>query len=314
MEFTDVSSRFFNNLTIDHELQTITKRSINDSKLVEEIRWYLDLPEQLKPYIPIIHDYCLDAGNVFVTMEYIRSSLLSRSFVQGHLERLEWERIFQSLHRTLTSFTKHPGELEPKNLEYMYATKTRQRLSHFLEQSAFAKSGWKKGHYTLNGRIVLCPLAILKHHTKDIAKLFEKPIISIIHGDFCFSNLLYNDATDELKLIDPRGSFGKTGIYGDRRYDLAKIRHSLSGYEHIVSDHFDVQIRKDELELNLYLQPSHRLLLEEWDRSLGSMLGEVKLIESLLFLSMLPLHRDRPDRQLAMYALGTQLLYEALEE
>ena len=34
---------------------------------------------------------------------------------------------------------------------------------------------------------------------------------------------------------------------------------------------------------------------------------EVRVIESLLFLSMLPLHKDRPDRQLVMISIGLEL-------
>jgi hypothetical protein len=28
-------------------------------------------------------------------------------------------------------------------------------------------------------------------------------------------------------MIDPRGSFGEVGIYGDNKYDIAKMRHSF---------------------------------------------------------------------------------------
>ena len=44
-----------------------------------------------------------------------------------------------------------------------------------------------------------------------------------------------------IKVIDPRGRFGKYDIYGDPRYELAKIMHSIDGkYDYIIGDFFEV--------------------------------------------------------------------------
>ena len=50
---------------------------------------------------------------------------------------------------------------------------------------------------------------------------------SVIHGDPCFTNILIEETYNFMRLIDPRGSFGSFDIYGDSRYDLAKIFHSM---------------------------------------------------------------------------------------
>ena len=42
-------------------------------------------------------------------------------------------------------------------------------------------------------------------------------------------------------------------------------------------------------------------------------LDEIKIIEGLLFISMLPLHKDHFERQLALYSIGIQRLNEALD-
>jgi hypothetical protein len=49
------------------------------------------------------------------------------------------------------------------------------------------------------------------------------------------------------------------------------------------------------------------LIKNKWD------LNEIKLIEGLLFISMLPLHRDHFERQLAFYSIGIQRLNEVLD-
>ncbi|QQO96280.1 mannose-1-phosphate guanyltransferase [Acinetobacter phage Minot] len=58
----------------------------------------------------------------------------------------------------------------------------------------------------------------------------------VIHGDPNFSNLML-DQNGEVRLIDPRGYFGKTKIYGPRIYDEAKVLYALSGYDKFNSDH-----------------------------------------------------------------------------
>ena len=132
-----------------------------------------------------------------------------------------------------------------------------------------------------------------------------------IHGDFCLTNLLYDQRSRIVKMIDPRGVFSVPGIYGDSRYDVAKIYHSiLSGYDFIVSDRFSVDVNKDIVECKIYQTKYHH----EVGKMTREMLSQgpffdhqIRVIESLLFLSMLPLHQDRPDRQLAMISIGLKL-------
>jgi hypothetical protein len=56
-------------------------------------------------------------------------------------------------------------------------------------------------------------------------------VYNLIHGDSQFSNILYDPATKTLNLIDPRGYFGNTHIYGLKCYDYGKIGYALSGYD-----------------------------------------------------------------------------------
>ena len=45
-----------------------------------------------------------------------------------------------------------------------------------------------------------------------------------------FSNIIVN-TDDKIKLIDPRGYFGKSYIYGIKEYDYSKLIFALSGYD-----------------------------------------------------------------------------------
>ncbi|MBK7864634.1 MAG: hypothetical protein IPJ65_39730 [Archangiaceae bacterium] len=139
---------------------------------------------------------------------------------------------------------------------------------------------------------------------------------SVIHGDLCFSNILYDLRSRICKLIDPRGSFGHTGITGDIRYDVAKLYHSAYGrYDFLTNDLFAVKAEGLSLQLELRTRPDHERIRARFEKVFFKPEGpfdrrEVLLMTGLLFASMLPLHEDAPRRQLAMYATALQLLDE----
>jgi hypothetical protein len=120
-----------------------------------------------------------------------------------------------------------------------------------------------------------------------------------------------------VKLIDPRGEFGDLGIYDDYRYDLAKLIHSVNGhYEFIINDRFSVEETDDGIDYTIHRSEKHR----ERERLFNSLLesrypNEIKNLasmESLLWLSMVPLHSDSPKRQLVMLAQGIEKYNQSL--
>jgi hypothetical protein len=125
---------------------------------------------------------------------------------------------------------------------------------------------------------------------------------------------LYDIQTQIVRLVDPRGSFGQKGIYGDPRYDIAKLRHSLCGqYDFIIANLFklDKEASSFTFNLDIYKNDYHDRLVEYFDSlilELGYNLREIKLIESLLFLSMIPYHSGKPEHQFVMYLTGIKKL------
>jgi GTP:adenosylcobinamide-phosphate guanylyltransferase/aminoglycoside phosphotransferase len=78
---------------------------------------------------------------------------------------------------------------------------------------------------------------------------------TVIHGDCTFSNTLVDDK-NQVWFIDPRGTFGGNKIYGDPRYDWAKLYYSAVGnYDKINSKKFSVDMSngiKLDIESNGY--------------------------------------------------------------
>jgi hypothetical protein len=139
---------------------------------------------------------------------------------------------------------------------------------------------------------------------------------SLIHGDCCFSNILYGEDKNIIRFIDPRGSFGKLGNYGDIRYDIAKLYHSLDGtYEAFITDKFKVTANGNAYQLDIKDDGELDWALNEFEYIFFPMFNkkEIKIIQGCIFIGMCARHYDSLERQRAMYLTGIRLLNEALE-
>ena len=130
---------------------------------------------------------------------------------------------------------------------------------------------------------------------------------NIIHGDPSFSNTLV-DKDNNVWLIDPRGSFGKTKIYGDRRYDWAKFYYSAVGnYDSMNSKKFKVTVR-DVPEVELEIKTNG---YEEYGDIIVERSGmskiEMNLIHASLWLSLTGYVKEDIDAAMFSFYMGTYL-------
>jgi hypothetical protein len=162
----------------------------------------------------------------------------------------------------------------------------------------------------VNGERVVSPREVIQRSKRRLEILAKTAKWTPIHGDLCLSNILCEPDSGLLKLLDPRGSFGRQGVLGDIRYDIAKLTHSIIGrYDFIVNDLFRVEIRGADLTLELPFRRDIQPIVSEFERIFfvdEQNRDDISLITAWLFLSMLPLHADKPKRQLAMMAVGLQ--------
>jgi len=307
-----LQTRYFNTLTVDSVLNTITKVSEVDDKIRNELNWYESLPDKLKVLGPRIISKSVVNGKMHLVSEYYGYPSLAELYLYGDLTFENWEGIFGKLLDIHKEFISFKTLMDEKNAEAIYATKTFERINLLAKQDDYWSQTLKQQHVVCNGEILKNIHQydnLIQTRIKELVKT-TKP--TIIHGDFCFSNILFDVNNQIVRLIDPRGSFGKVGIYGDPRYDMAKLRHSISGlYDYIVSDLFEVEEKDYHFGYQVFTnQPPDELteLFDEKIQSLGYECEEVVFIEALLFLSMLPIHQDQPKRQKAMYLTGLKIL------
>ncbi len=308
--------RYFNQLEINPVLNTIKKNSENTEKLRDELDWYLQIPDELKALTPRILHYETQGNQVEITQEYYGYPTLSEIYVYSDLHPENWMIILRHLIRIHQQFCKYKAVMPSDVLVDMYVTKTEKRLVTLM-QSAYWHDLLNRKEIIYNGKIYQ-NFGLLRPFIETVVEEMKQDFLPcIIHGDFCFSNILYDFANQIVRLIDPRGSFGVKGIYGDPRYDMAKLRHSVAGmYDFIVSDLFDVKENEEGFQGEIFNMQNLSPVIENFDQKLlenGYNVQHIKLIEGLLFISMLPLHQDYPKRQLMMFLTGIMRLNEVKE-
>jgi hypothetical protein len=315
------TQRDFNNLEINKN--TVVKKSvINPKKIFAEGRWFSELPLELRVYTPaLLHMFegdIHDNENSAYTLEYLHLLPLNDLFVFGNLSEGSWASIFKSMSDALADFSKYVpdcNESSKINNNDFYLFKTLKRLNEFETASGFSISDHKFGLLNESASYSLSEIAI--NSAFNIQDL-NNVDMSIIHGDFCFSNILYDSRSELIKCIDPRGLTpnDELSIYGDRRYDISKIYHSVIGmYDFIIAGHYNLDIiDKDSVRYFDFkiFSCSHISFLFRKFILAPSKYSEKEILSITiqLFLSMLPLHSEKPMLQQAFIANSIRLYHD----
>jgi dTDP-glucose pyrophosphorylase len=309
-----LESRAFNHLHVDPLFGMIRKRSERAEKLIDEINYLRLLPPELAVLFPRLVDFSIDANEPWMRLEYFGFPTLAEIFLYERQSASAWRRIFRRLRSVLCDcFQKWPRNIDVESLQSMYLTKPRRRLESLTGPPELLRLVRDADRLVVNGRPLQNLSALWPQIDERIERISRNCAGAVIHGDFCLSNILYDWRSDVCKLIDPRGSFGSAGIYGDPRYDVAKLYHSVYGlYDFIVHDLFHVAVDGDRVTLEMGVAPHHLEVKTYFEQVFFPLFDreEILLLTALLFVSMPPLHYDRPQRQVAMYVRGLQLLDE----
>lgn len=303
------SARVFNTLQIDGRV--VRKLSLDKLKMKAEAEWLNNLPPQLRVYSARLIDNGEVDDKAFYETEYEYLPTLSELFVFGTLGQKQWTQILQSCCEFLSISRKISNDAPSDDvIGYLTKRKTFERLELFGLSSEF---NIRQPLFYDNK-----PMPSLMQIASEIDKLIDIDFSqkqTVMHGDFCFSNILYSSRVQRVKVIDPRGYVrpGHYTIYGDPRYDLAKIAHSIFGrYDQIIAGRYSISFENgNNFCICFETNSHHRWLEKSWpDFLVGNVAvysREIQAIMINLFLSMLPLHADRKDRQLAFIANALRL-------
>ena len=309
------TSRAFNALSMNY--QKVEKRSADKAKMEAEAAWYEDLPAPLRLYTPAFLGRCEEtAQDAGYAIEYVPSPSLHELFVFGDLGTAGWRSVFAACFEFMDACLKAGAPTAAGNtLRELTREKTAARLDSYLQSAGIpAASEWRYRGRPLPSLHEVARLA------SDAIDLERRDLLGVMHGDLCFTNAFYDFRSRRIRAIDPRGGTGKgRGIHGDLRYDLAKLNHSVHGcYDFILADRYhcagfagrDVALDfPGEAGLDRISAVAREFALG------GCRLGdrETTAITIHLFLSMLPLHSDHPQRQQAFLANALRLFAEGLD-
>ena len=201
----------------------------------------------------------------------------------------------------------------------MYLKKTLQRFDKMKSNKSFKRFFEKAINVNGVKYKSLDKIGIeLEKNIPDM--LYDVDKFNIIHGDLCFANIMVDNNCSFIKVIDPRGKFGEFDIYGDFRYELAKLFHSIDGkYDFIIKDMFAVQYNLDQCEIKYEIADRQReydlynIFINIFDEEIGADLKKIELIEALLFLSMIPLHGESINHQMVMLGTGLEILNRVID-
>jgi hypothetical protein len=310
-------TRAYNKIILKPDKGVIVKNSL-DSKLINETLYYKALPKKLKRYFPnIINSFTKNKKN-YLEIEYFPYKNLGDLMVFEKFKSQIWSKIAIYINNILNDFNQFSYKKKITNdIIHMYIKKTEKEFLRFENFNLKSKEICNYKELIINKKKYKNFKEMWPRIKEFILKKFSNRQSSVIHGDFCLSNILYceHNKNIQLKLIDPRGSFGQLRYMGDRLYDIAKIRHSFSGYEYFIYDQFRLSQNQNNYRLILnnknYLKISKifkKKIINDFDSQKSS------LIEGTIFIGMCARHYDSFKRQIAMYLTGIKILNNVYKE
>lgn len=304
------TQRHFNQLHVFDGV--VTKSGEDRAKILAEAIWFEQAPARIKPflapYICRVHDGIHEGA---YQLEYLHLATLNELYVFGRLPERVWRRILRACDAYLRAASSLPAApLDPDCVRQTYVDKTRQRLETYAAHAGIDLDA----PWTLNER----PAPSLRTIAREASEalLAAQAVPAFLHGDFCFSNILFDFRAGRVKTIDPRGTdaLGRPCPFGDLRYDLGKLAHSVLGlYDFIVAGFYLLRGEGTTLYFRVLSErclPVQRLFLSTEFAGRTPLEWQCYPVMVLLFLSMLPLHADDPRRQQALMANGIRLYLE----
>lgn len=264
--------RPFNKMTIKGD--RVVKEAIDERgrRLAErECAWYDKAKEMGISSLPKIY------GTNPLEMERIAGKNVYE-YQFTHREKKELLRKIIGTLRRLHG--KDPVPADSFSCKEVYFNKTFDRIHNIRDLVPFAN----EKHITVNGR--RCR-NVFFHKSELEEKLGQIACdkFCFIHGDCTFSNLMLREDGTPV-LIDPRGYFGYTELYGDPLYDWAKLYYSIVGnYDRFNLKEFELEIGEDEIWLDIQSN-GWEDMEEDFFEMTEARIREVKLLHAVIWLSL----------------------------
>ena len=190
-----------------------------------------------------------------------------------------------------------------------YIGKTFDRLDRIKELVPFAEDEY----ITINGRSCRNAFFCREDLEQAVMEYFPSEF-KFIHGDCTFSNIMLKKNGMPV-LIDPRGYFGTTALFGDAAYDWAKLYYSLySNYDRFNLKRFELDIGERDVRLSVESN-KWESLEEDFFNYVGDEIDyrQMKILLAVIWLSLTTYTWEDYDSICGAFYKGTYYLEEALD-
>lgn len=307
------SPREFNQIQIDPLVYV--KRSTDKEKLKAEHDYYSLIPAKMKPWMVGAYNYA-DNGE---TAQY---EMPRRFYADAAIQWIHnaWDitTFNRFLDRIFSFLDGRPTKAASRDVveavaRRLYIDKVRERFDRLLTTDRGAQilallRASQGGEELLSAYDVY-----FDRVERRWSKLCGTEQLVIGHGDPCLSNILYDDSSLTMQLIDPKGATEEAQLWTHSLYDFAKLSHSILGdYDFINNRMFSVELSSDaRLDLRI-LENTRDAFKAEFRKRISERMDYdvLRLAEASLFLSMLPLHLDHLDKVAAFLMRANAILAE----
>ena len=298
-----LNSRAFNSLRYCSRGDLMLKGSGDQPRLLAEAHYLQALPPALQRHFP----WSQLQGDT-LQLEYIPLPTLAELFLHHNIGANAWQGLWRRLAaiRGDLALASTPVLASPG---WLYGRKLEQRWRQLPPQP------WHRLPLSINGQTLPSLEQAVEQTLIELQPLEQPTPLGWIHGDLCFNNILGDPIGHTMRLIDPRGEPGDPSLpcgYGDPRYDLAKLHHSVFGlYDAVVNRLYQLRLHSDSnWDFTLYAPPNLTVVRDLFLQEVVAdaiPFATLQLLSRALFLSMLPLHAEDPLRQRALAAIGLLL-------
>lgn len=264
-------------------------------KLLEkEIVWYKKMQEYDFDAIPKIFSYKP------LTMEKIYGT----NIFQSGLSKNKKQIITQLIEKIdkIHDFENIPADKD--DLLNEYYTKTISRLNEIKNTVPFADQQYIK----INEKAYKNPIVFKDDFKSAVENSLLDTVFCPIHGDCTLTNTLV-DKDNKIYFIDPRGYFGSKEVFGDIRYDWAKLYYSLNGnFDQFNIKNFILKILDNSVYFEIksnHLEDLTDLISEKVNNK-----KEIGFIHSIIWLSLASHCWDDYDAMCFAFYNGTKLINE----
>lgn len=300
---SDVESRYFNRLEVISD-GVIRKSSTDRDKIRAEYAWYSEAGRRRFPFlVPEIIEYGDGPDGAYYDMQYVRGATLAEHFIREDIDAGRFVGLLDRIVGKVCSYAGKSRE-DPSAVsamgERLYRGKTLARLADAgigLDRTYVPSGG---SPVSVGGMVDGCRIDVLPSRT------------GFMHGDVCLCNLVMEGGTGDVYLVDPKGAVSEGCLEdpyaGDVLYDVAKLSHSVMGLYDLIKAGI-LRYAADGASLPAFVRtggpsPYQRAIAREFEESVlpAYGIGREDVLGRMvhLFLSMIPLHRDRPDHQESM--------------